>query len=367
MKVFFNGGVGMGGTTHFGNLISSPPKGVDYFFNPKRTRHPRLEQFSIPKNYAKAYSLSLTGAYFKLPFVEQYYKLRRRDFMPLEILKVRQPDIDLTYAWVRPIIHDKPWVMAFDHFPGKVSLSYPYSMFAKKIIHKIINSNNCKKLMPFSNCAKERMLNRISVPEEKIEVMPPPALASVKPIKRRPETIRMLFVGTWFGAKGGYLLLNAFRELQRKYDNIALDIVGPPYPKPYLDIEKRIGRDDNIKLHGFLPLKDILRLYKKADIFCMPSHCEAFGQVYIEAMNYSLPVVAVNVNAVSEIVEDGKTGFLIPPAERKQLAERLGTLIDSPALRRRMGRAGKERFEKHFSRTVVNKKLLGVYSSALES
>lgn len=366
MNVFFHGKIGMGAVTHLRNLLLGSPPGVNYFFDPNLSRNPRLDLSGLPGNYTEAFSFSISGAYLKLPFVMGYYRRKKRDFPSLNFARVRKPEIDLTYAWLRPIVHDKPWVLAFDYPPGAVATEYPYSNLAVKVLEKTFNSKNCKKLLPFSEWAIGKVLESVKLPAEKVEVVPPPPIKSVRPIKRKSESVRILFVGMWFKAKGGYLLLDAFRELKREYDDISLEIAGPSFPEPYTEIKRRIGNDSGVKLHSFLPQEEVFRLYQNSDILCVPSYHEAFGQVYTEAMNFSLPVVANRVNAIPEIVEDGVTGLLTKPFDKRGLVESLRLLIESGSLRRRMGRKGKERFERLFSKRVVNKKLLRIYREALE-
>ena len=79
------------------------------------------------------------------------------------------------------------------------------------------------------------------------------------------------------------------------------------------------------------------------DIFALSSDREGFPITILEAMACGLPVVATRVGGVEEEVEEGKTAFLVPPANSEALAEAIAKLISSPSLRREMGKRGKER------------------------
>ena len=81
----------------------------------------------------------------------------------------------------------------------------------------------------------------------------------------------------------------------------------------------------------------------------MPARAEGFGLVYLEAMSHRLPVLASTADAATEIVVDGETGFLIDPDNRQMLVDRLVTLLDDGALRRRFGDAGYARWRAQFS------------------
>lgn len=90
-----------------------------------------------------------------------------------------------------------------------------------------------------------------------------------------------------------------------------------------------------------------------ADIFALPSHFEGLPMSVIEAMLCGLPVVATDIRGPREQVVDGATGFLVPPASSERLAAALRRLADDPALRARMGDAGRARAEALYDERLV--------------
>ena len=86
--------------------------------------------------------------------------------------------------------------------------------------------------------------------------------------------------------------------------------------------------------------QDIPGLLAVSDIFIMPSREESFPQSILEAMSMKLPVVAMNVGGVKELVEDGKTGFLVPPGDTTAFSKALNTLNGDPVLSKKMGTNG---------------------------
>jgi glycosyltransferase involved in cell wall biosynthesis len=80
----------------------------------------------------------------------------------------------------------------------------------------------------------------------------------------------------------------------------------------------------------------------------MPTYGDAFGIVFIEAMASGLPVIASKLTQTTEIVIDGKTGFLVTPGDRQELAHKLQLLIDNPGLGRQMGKRAREIVEESF-------------------
>jgi colanic acid/amylovoran biosynthesis glycosyltransferase len=94
--------------------------------------------------------------------------------------------------------------------------------------------------------------------------------------------------------------------------------------------------------------------YEQADIFALPcvkgrdGSNDIIPNAILEAMASGLPVVATDMTAMSELVADGESGFLVPPRDAESLATRLAELIESPYLRARMGSYGRRRAEEKF-------------------
>jgi len=97
------------------------------------------------------------------------------------------------------------------------------------------------------------------------------------------------------------------------------------------------------------------------DVFAMPSHYEAMGTSAIEAMMAGLPVVGSNVGGLKEVIDDGRTGLLVPPGAPARLAEAISELLANPALARRMGARGRQRALAHFSVDKMVEKTIQIY------
>jgi glycosyltransferase involved in cell wall biosynthesis len=149
--------------------------------------------------------------------------------------------------------------------------------------------------------------------------------------------VRFLFMGGDFPRKGGPLLLDAWREAAFG-DRAELDIVT----------DWRL--DANQLPGGARVVRDVTPyspqwsdLWRRADVFVMPTRGEAFGMVFQEAAAAGVPAIATSINAIPEIVQDGTTGVLVRPGDRADLVHAMAMLVGSPELRARLGRAARDR------------------------
>ncbi|UFN48969.1 glycosyltransferase family 4 protein [Roseomonas sp. OT10] len=99
--------------------------------------------------------------------------------------------------------------------------------------------------------------------------------------------------------------------------------------------------------------EDVARVLAASDVFCLPSHFEGLPMSVIEAMLTGLPVVATEIGGPREMVVDGETGLLVPPQRSAPLAAALARLAADPALRARMGAAGRARALERYSEERV--------------
>lgn len=170
-----------------------------------------------------------------------------------------------------------------------------------------------------------------------------PAVLLDEPMARNIERYskrRILFIGRAWERKGGPLLLDAFRLLRRKMPDATLVVAGPPEcPTVESGVEYHppINKDTQ---QG----RDALELlYRNASVFCMPSECETWGLVYVEASQRRLPIVGFSDWAVPDIVENGVTGLLGSERKPEVIAELLEEALRSPERLEQMGLAAEAR------------------------
>ena len=109
------------------------------------------------------------------------------------------------------------------------------------------------------------------------------------------------------------------------------------------------------------------QIYANCHIVVLPSFHEGVPTGLLEAAASGRPIVASDIPGCQSVVLDGMTGFLVPPRQPEPLADALERLIMDPVLRGRMGKAGREHVEKHFTQQLVNQRTMEVYQLAQSS
>jgi glycosyltransferase involved in cell wall biosynthesis len=189
------------------------------------------------------------------------------------------------------------------------------------------------------------------------------------------ETPLVLFVGNLEPRKQVDVLLRAMASVRSDMPDAALVIVGSGESAGVQDQTARLARlthdlglvaDDAVRFVGRVEDEQLLDYYAAADVFALPSSSEAQGIVALEAMACGLPVIASGVGGLLGTIEDGRTGFLVPPGDVPALAERLLVLLRDDRQRHAIGAAARQVVEREFSWTRTVEATLAVYREVLK-
>ena len=161
------------------------------------------------------------------------------------------------------------------------------------------------------------------------------------------------------GYKGQDRVIALLPELARRHPGVRYVVAGDGDARPDLEAHARAhGVANRVRFAGAVPAAELARLYATADVFVLPTtsspspggeRFEGFGIVYLEAAAHGCPVVAGRAGGSPEAVADGETGLVVDAAAPGALLEALDRLCADPALRRRMGEAGRERVAREFT------------------
>lgn len=179
----------------------------------------------------------------------------------------------------------------------------------------------------------------------------------------------VLFLSNLLISKGVVVLLNALKVLKEKGCRFICDFVGGETVEMDAamfqnEVAKR-GLEDMVLYHGRKYGKDKEAFLNAADMFVFPTfyHNECFPLVLLEAMQHHLPCVSTTEGGIPGIIDDGKTGFLVPKHDAENLAEKIQVLLTDAELRQRMGKAGREKYEKEFTLEVFEKRMAEILSN----
>jgi starch synthase len=175
----------------------------------------------------------------------------------------------------------------------------------------------------------------------------------------------VLFVGRITDQKGIFPLLDAARKLPPDVQ-VVLCASAPDTPEIEARLRRSVSEHPNVLwIHEMVPVDEVIQLYSHAAVFVCPSVYEPFGLINLEAMACQTPVVASAVGGILEVVEDGRTGLLVPPARPDDLAGAIRRVLDDRDLARSLGQAGRRRVEERFSWASVAEQTERVYADAI--
>ncbi|MBL7997119.1 MAG: glycosyltransferase family 4 protein [Candidatus Kapabacteria bacterium] len=176
-----------------------------------------------------------------------------------------------------------------------------------------------------SKSAAEYVRHIPGVQQENVHIIPPGSNTPAETFEYIPprplERPYILFIGKEFHRKAGTQVVEAFRILRATTPDIELVIIGPP------DYERPQVLPKGVHWLGFVPREQLPAYFHHAEFLCVPSHVEAFGIVFAEALCYGLPVIARDCFAMPDIISDGITGYLLP--KHSTSAEELSILMSS--------------------------------------
>lgn len=192
---------------------------------------------------------------------------------------------------------------------------------------------------------------------------PPPRRNGARPFQ-------LACVASLEEVKGHRFLIDACRILHERGLDLRCHLVGDgPLRRDIEDRIARVGLGDRILMHGARPRPEVARLLSEVDAAVLASHPTREGKregipvALMEAMSSGLPVVASAISGIPELVETGRTGFLVPSGDPRALADALERLGRDPVLRERMGSAARERVVRSFDLRANTLRLLRLFGA----
>jgi glycosyltransferase involved in cell wall biosynthesis len=179
-----------------------------------------------------------------------------------------------------------------------------------------------------------------------------------------PASPVVISVGRLDSVKGHIYLVEAAARVREAVPNARFLLVGSgPEESRLRRRAAELNMGDGLIFAGLR--HDVARLLAAADVAVLPSLYEGFGLAAVEAMAAGMPVVGTRVGGLPEVIVDGETGLLVPPASPEGMAEAVIRLCRDADLRRRLGDAGRERHAQRFTLDRMIREFENIYGECL--
>ena len=162
-----------------------------------------------------------------------------------------------------------------------------------------------------------------------------------------PGRPRVLFVGVLERYKGVDVLLRAWPAVLDAVPDAALTIVGSgTLSRKLARLVAGSGFEHTVRILDPVPQNELLSIVDQASCLVLPSRSEGLGRVVLEAMARARPVVGSSVGGIPELIDEGRTGRLVPPGDVASLATALSSVLSDPSAAEIMGREARQDFER---------------------
>jgi len=299
-----------------------------------------------------------------------------------DFLKIRQfiLDHDIKTVLVQVMSDLRPLSMALiNHEEIKVfAISHTFVNVNKKDFWHRWSYSKINKLVCLTDLHKKNILQNLPLRDSQLEVIPNYVDCNRFHSKNYSEDVRRslgaapgsFLVGVTSRLdpqKGQDCAIKALTLLKRKNIPVQLAIVGENTrnEQDYLSVLRQMtcdyGVENQVCFAGFR--QDMEKIMASLDVLLMPSLCETFGRVVIEAMASKTPVIATNAGGVPNIIDNGKNGLLVIPNSHEELATAIETLAHNPAYREQLVERAFFKVRTTYARDVVESKLLNLLTT----
>jgi glycosyltransferase involved in cell wall biosynthesis len=177
----------------------------------------------------------------------------------------------------------------------------------------------------------------------------------------QPKERSVLTVGRLLMHKGIHVLIEALDDRTR------LDVVGSPHDAEYTKRLHEMSRGRNVVFHTDVSDEALASMYREATVTAIPTLVDGGYTTALESMACGTPVVGSRVGSLPELMEDGGTGFLVPPDDPSRLRSALLALLDDPARRQEMGKRARAWVTERFAWSRVVERCLAAYGADARS
>jgi len=237
-------------------------------------------------------------------------------------------------------------------------------------------ARNCDHVVAVSQFIRERVVATSRVPRERISILTNVVDADLfRPDPREPNRSGILFVGRIAAEKGIAPLIEAMVAVTRQSPETVLSIAGPSqdgtergsYLQSCRNLVARLGLEQNVRFVGAVPNRELPDLLRRSRVLTVPSVWgEPLGVVVLEGLACGIPVVASRVGGIPELIDEGRTGLLVRPADPEALGRALLSALNDDSLQGQAATGGPAAVARHHTWNAVSERLQSIYRLALD-
>lgn len=324
-------------------------------------RHYELE--SLPRNFEliRLFNRFKTNPFKLLRFF--LFKIKKEDVVHFQLSSF--PPFVLAMMLLLKIFV-RPTIVVTVHNV----VSHEASFADKHILLTIYRLSD--RLIVHAQQNKDELIRLFQIPESKIQVIPHGNYLFAQKLNATSESpkekgrFELLFFGYIRAYKGLDLLLKSLKIVTEQNPNVLLHVVG----KPHESFEKYNQLIDALQLQPFVrlnldyvPIEEVQAYFSRVDAVVLPYKRISQSGVIFLAYAFAKPVIATNIGGIPEVVENGKSGLLIPPNDSQALAEAILKLANHPEIAREMGAYAQELSRTKYSWEAIARRTWDLYDS----
>ena len=227
------------------------------------------------------------------------------------------------------------------------------------IFEKIIIKLKCSAIHTVSDATK---VDLIEFGAKKPIYVIPNTIYFDEPKTYEANPLQFIFIGRLLHYKNVEVVIKAVNILKKNYPTITLIIVGSgPYKENLEKLVTELNLHDNIKFKGQRSQEEKNEWLTTSMSMVFPSLLEGFGLVILEAFAFKKPILVADVRPLSDIVDHGNTGYVIPPHDEREWAKAMEKIIKEPGKAVKMGEAGRKVLEEKYNPETMCQKVMNMY------
>lgn len=293
-------------------------------------------------NYLKSWEFAHTPIILSLFW--RLMKIPKDSIMHVHVAQAFVPEIVYLVSRIRGI----PYIA---HVRAEVEPSGKFGfllgIYKKIFLKKVLQ--NANKIIALNEDYKNLIIKKYNILKNKLKVIPNATTYNIIKKNINKNVSNILFVGRLSIEKNVPKIVEAIVLLKNE---VILNIVGEGEKRNEIKELIKERKLKNVILHGRKEGVDLLKIYKKADIFLLPSEYECFSSTLLEAMATGTPIIASDIPGTRNIIKNNYNGLLVKPTA-EEIAKAIEKLIKNSKLRKRLVENGLKEIEKYSWNKVV--------------